>query len=245
VHRDLTFAPAIERNSGTKHPEYMWATDGGPLWCECKEAQVLQAKMSRRVARVSQAMDELVDAVSLPAGLRVDVILAAPIRNRSEERISMALGRAAERARSGQYGATEIEGEASVAIRPRQVPFDQVSGALRSYSVEVGTEAVRLDDGSSAKFSLAVDLGSEYARKARELIKNARTQLPLGEPSMVFLAGIRGERANEAAREVVSNPSCPVVSVLFWEADEPAIFIWRNGQPFDDHLLPPTRSNRT
>jgi hypothetical protein len=237
VTRALEFSPAVEVRGHTKRPEFLWHTEAGPVYCECKQGKVAESKFSRRVNKLLQCLNGVHRGFQpWDPALRLDVKFDGITTNRIEARFRDVVARAAKALRAGEYAGAVFEGEGvSAALRPRGEP-PQEKGTVMACAATVTSEPTNLADATD--LTLTVSL-SRYRRQATaELVRDARTQLPPSSIGAIFLEFdatlADGEKVNSLLRQPAYE-NTPWVSL--WDQGRLTTAHWRTGQPLDGRLL--------
>lgn len=237
VTRALEFSPAVEVRGHTKRPEFLWHTEIGAVYCECKQGKVIESDFKRRVNNLLLCLNGVYQRFKpWEPSLRLDVCFDGRTTNKIESRFRDVVARAAGALRADDYAGAVFEGEGvSAALRPRGEP-PQEKGTVMACMATVTSTPTNLAD--AADLTLTVSL-SRYRRQATaELLRDARTQLPEDGVGAIFLEFdatlADGGKVNSLLRQPVYE-NTPWVSL--WDRDRLMTAYWRSGQPLDDRLL--------
>jgi hypothetical protein len=238
VHSDLLFAPEVPRGSRVRRCDFKWTTTLGTIWAECKEASIHETKGSARLSRLGSALAAMLEDRPFEDTYRLDITLTAAVYNGAEHRLRQALAQIADLTRIGRYSESVTVGEVSAILNSRATTLPTKVEVRRMMQLQVGPTPVRVDE-HAAYFSLSIDVGGERAKRAANLIREARQQLPTDEPSVVFLSDVGSRSAAQVAAKHVNLPGRSLVWVLLWQDGQPVRAIWRPNQTFDGRLLAP------
>ena len=103
--------------------------------------------------------------------------------------------------------------------------------------VIVGTTPTRIA-AENAVLTVTRSLATTRARRVRDLVKRAKSQLPDEGPCGVFIQINGAEFAAEQLEEMIGRPAHQaIVWAETWTGMAPQHAIWRQNQPFDGRLL--------
>jgi hypothetical protein len=72
----LVFSPDVIKREKVKHPDFLWETSVGTLYCECKQASAWQRSESRLLSTISADLnDAMGDAETWPTSVRIEVLI--------------------------------------------------------------------------------------------------------------------------------------------------------------------------
>lgn len=59
IHKNITFSPQVLVNGHIKNPEFLWETELGDIYCECKQSNTLGSNISDRLRRIVDIADNV------------------------------------------------------------------------------------------------------------------------------------------------------------------------------------------
>jgi hypothetical protein len=237
VTRALEFSPPVAVRGHTKRPEFLWHTDVGAIYCECKQGKVTESKFSRRANKLLLCLNGVYQGFQpWDPALRLDVKFDGITTNKIEARFKDVVAEAAEALRAGAYTDVVFEGRGvSAALRPRGEPPHE-EGTMMAGMATVTSTPTNLAD--ACDLSLTVSM-SRYRRAATaELIRDARSQLPKGGVGAIFIEFDATWADDEKVDSLLRQPAyenTPWVSL--WDRGRLTAAHWRLGQPLDGRLL--------
>jgi hypothetical protein len=238
----LIFSPPVSVRGRFKYPDFLWETQLGRLYCECKQGDSHEGKFGSRLRRLSGALDAAYKSHEpWDSSFRLDVSLTAPATNGVERRIANVVACAFAALHVGQFCGLKFEdGEVSAVLRCREEPLSDEPDTIRTGYMTVGTEPTEVAV-KNAYFTLTMSVAKHRERATAGLLHEARRQLPLDQPGTVFIRLNGVNAAQKKLLELLAHPAyerTPWVAV--WASEIKAV--WRIGQPFDDRLLLPRKS---
>ncbi|MGH9877185.1 MAG: hypothetical protein ACRD5H_06065, partial [Nitrososphaerales archaeon] len=249
VTLSMEFSPSVRMRNGYKHPDFLWKTSLGDLFCECKSGAEFEGKFAKRF----QFLYDLVEEKYRKHGLahpkyRVDLRLDSSTKNGIEKRIETVLNEISGELRSEEIRRRVIQdGEVTAVLSLRDEPVSEEKDMLRGRTVTVRTEPtliVGAEAYKNSQFTVTMSIRKERQKLTAKLLKEARTQLPLLPfLSCVFIELGGGEAATQDLKTRLANPTysnTPWVSV--WIGGQLYTAVWRNDQPLDAGLLSATTS---
>jgi hypothetical protein len=182
------------------------------------------------------AATALADAGGLPNGVRLDIIVNGPLSPDHDKRLAELVrqvviasdGEPTEKALAGPFAAIV----ASRQTEPQRLPDSMMAGRLT-----VGTTPIQLlpENGS---LTISRSLASTRAKRVRDLVKQAKTQLPDVGPCGIFIQMNGAQSAAEQLKQMIGRPAHEaIVWAGTWTGLVPQHAIWRQDQPFDQRLL--------
>jgi hypothetical protein len=102
----LVFSPDVINREKVKHPDFLWETSVGTLYCECKQASAWQRSESRLLSTISADLnDAMGDAETWPTSVRIEVLINGLFRAGAKDQLKTVVrGQATEvRRGSGEY----------------------------------------------------------------------------------------------------------------------------------------------
>ena len=233
------FSPDVVKANGVKHPDFLWQTELGDLYCECKEAQQRERDETKRLQRLGDvASDALEDVDVWPEDLRIDIMISGSLGRNPETRLQALVRTVAFDVARGRPPKGEIVDGAFAATvmaraEPRDLPRDcQLVGRIR-----VGTKPVRVDPENSP-VTVARSLEGTRAKLVTDLVKAAKRQLPESGPAGVFVQMGGADQAAARLRETLAHPAHQgVVWACVFTDGVARHAVWQNDQCFDGRLL--------
>jgi hypothetical protein len=237
VTRAIEFSPVVAVRGHAKHPEFLWHTEVGAIYCECKQGKVTESKFSRRVNKLLQCLNSVYQGFQpWDPALRLDVKFDGITTNKIEARFKDVVAKAAEALRASAYADVIFEGQGvSAALRPRGEPPHE-EGTMMAGMATVTSTPTNLADACDLSLTVSI---SRYRRTATgELIRDARSQLPKGGVGAIFLEFdatlADGGKVDSLLRQPTYE-NTPWVSL--WDRGRLRAAHWRLGQPLDNRLL--------
>lgn len=237
VTRSLEFSPSVVVRGHTKHPEFLWHTQLGAIYCECKQGKVDESKFSRLVNKLLLCLNGVYQSFQpWDPSLRLDVKFDGRTASNIEARFKDVVAKAAKALRTSAYANVVFDGQGvSAALRPRGEP-PQEEGTVMAGMATVTSEPTNLADAADLTLSLSL---SRYQRHATaELLRDARTQLPRDGVGAIFLEFDATSADREKVDSLLRQPAyenTPWVSL--WSRGRLTAAHWRPGQPLDARLL--------
>lgn len=238
VSKSIEFSPEVVVKGKYKHPEFLWSTELGNIYCECKRGDFLESKFHRMIGRLQFALGEIYDEFKpWDPLLRLDVRFESGTTNKIGARFKNVVRQASAALRTGTYiGQVFMDDDVSAILRRRDEGLPPESESLRAGLAEVGQISKRLDEATY--LSLTMSLMKYRQAAAARLLHDARTPLPPDSVGAVCieLGGVGA--AQQKLMSLIGQPSyknTPWVSL--WVNNEFGCALWRNDQPFDDGVL--------
>ena len=237
VSLSIEFSPKVTLNKGYKYPEFLWHTELGDLFCECKRGNLNESKFHQRVRRLQSYLSEVYERYKpWDVSLRLDVRCESGTTNKIQERFKSVVAKASLALKEDTYqGRTFTEGNVSAILRRRDEPYPQERETIVTSMGEAGAIAKNLVEITYLTMTMSL---AKYRQDAvAHLLRDARTQLPPDSKSAVFI-DLGGAAAQQRLLTLLGQPNyenTPWVSI--WSHGEFVSAIWRNNQPFDNSLL--------
>jgi len=246
THQGLVFSPAISKASGVKRPDFLWETSLGDLTCECKEAGQWEQQESRTIGHLREiAVAALTEAGGLPDDLRLDITVDGPLSAAYERQLSTLVCEAVASSGGGSSARTLDRPFAGIVVS-RETDPERLPDSILAGQMTVGTKPTQLTP-QNGFLTVSRSLAATRARRVRDLVKQAKTQLPDAAPSGIFIQiGGAGSAAAQLEQMIGHPAHQTIVWAATWTGLVPQHAIWREGQPFDKRLLneqPSTRIN--
>lgn len=237
VASSLEFSPEVTVKGGRKHPDFLWRTELGDTYCECKRGNIIESKFQQRVENLRAYMSEIYERHQpWDPSLRLDVKFDKGPLPQIQAGISSVVAQAAAALRAGNYeGLTFIEGSVTGALRPKGNLAPQGRETVTTGMAQVGPVAKSLPE--VIYFTLNMSLAKYRQDAAARLLREAKTQLPATHPGAVFIELGGATTAQQKLLSLLGEPAydnIPWVSI--WAGGELLSAVWRNGQPFNDRL---------
>jgi hypothetical protein len=234
----IEFSPKVTVKGGYKYPEFLWHTELGDLFCECKRGNFLEGKLHQRISRLQSYLNEVYERYKpWDSSLRLDVRCESGTTNKIQSRFKSVVAQASAALKGGTYqGKIFTEGNVSAVLQRRDEPFPQEREAMIVSMGEVGPVAKNLVE--ITYLTLTMSLAKYRQDAVARLLRDARTQLPPDATSAVFIELGGAGAAQQRLLSLLGEPNyenTPWVSI--WSQGELAAAVWRNNQPFDDRIL--------
>ena len=239
----LRFAPPVTTKAGIKRPEFRWDTSVGRLYCECKEANDFENRAAAFTLKLADVLSNAYDGAGpWDTQLRLDLQIIGRAENGIERRIAIVVQRLAA---SGAVALPVREGEVEGILRKREEPLPPAPGTSRVARISVSaTEPVKLLDENgvvaheSATSTLTRPMAVERIRKVRDLIREARRQLPHTVPGAVFINVIASAEAVQKAQQILSQQALAnLFMIAFCSGRVVERIVWCQEGPFDAGLF--------
>lgn len=235
-HKGLHFSPAVERNGSTKRPEFLWSTDLGDIWCECKQARELTSDQGRRQERTVSTAEAVLKHHLLGGAERLDILLPTYTLNGLEARMSRVVEQAIRNRRDGIDAPVVLDGiEARIMQRDEPCAWEQRRDVVTCELAKLASTPVSVGDRSAVHMIVVMNFARARGRLAKSLISQAKKQLPTDRPCAIFLDGV-GTTASVriVEQELARNGALAWVCL---QSPYERRAVWRIGQPYDDRLL--------
>lgn len=239
VTKSVEFSPEVRVRGGSKYPDFLWHTEIGSLYCECKRGTEFENAFVNRLNRLHKVLEIAYrEYEPWDRSFRLDLSITSSAKRGVEGRIKSVVAQVSAAFRQNNSpDAVFQEGEVTGVLRRIQdhplldeLPVDTLSTG----SVTVGSQPVGIND---SHLRISISVAKHRANAAANLLREARRQLPAGSASAVFIQIGSGAFARDKIKELLVNPvysNTPWVGI--WS--EPRLeAVWRNGQPFDNRLL--------
>jgi len=242
VSLSMDFSPEVVVKGKSKYPEFLWHTELGSVYCECKKGNFLESRFHRNLAKLQLYLREIYEQYRpWDTSLRLDVRFERGTTNKIYSRFKSVVAQASAALKAGTYKNQIFrKDDVSAALRRRDEPIPQESEIIHASMAEVGPVAQSLPEATY--LSLTMSLAKYRQETVARLLQDARTQLPTGSVSLVFIElGGASAAAQQKLQTRLGGPAyknTPWVSI--WGQGEIAFAVWRNEQPFDDKLLAKT-----
>lgn len=234
----LEFSPEVAIKGGYKHPEFLWHTELGDIYCECKRANLLESAWNKKANRLLAELNTIYENYEpWDTSLRLDVRFASGTSNKIQARFKNVVAQASAALRADAYQSKEfIEGDVSAVLRSRDEPFSYEKESIIGYRGKTETVSKTLQELTF--LSLTMSLVKYRQEAVLRLLKDAKTQLPPDSNGAVFIDIGGYEAAPNKLMSLLGHPAYEYVPwVSTWDHDEMTGAVWRNNQPFGDRLL--------
>jgi hypothetical protein len=238
----LVFSPDVIKREKVKRPDFLWKTDAGDLYCECKQASAWQRSESRLLSTISADLnDAMGDAETWPGDARIEVLIHGLFRAGAKDRLRAVVRGQATEVRRGNRPARFEDDVFAVEVRDRSDYPGSLPDSLTLNSILVGAVPVNLNDPRSAYMIVSKSLGLARVKALRDLVRDAKKQLPNAGPGGVFVEIPSSvDLATEKLEEMLGQPTNQsVVWASIWTTGIPQRVVCRGDQPFDAHLMAP------
>lgn len=239
----LEFSPEVLVKDGLKYPDFLWRTDLGSLYCECKMAAEFENKFTRRLHRLCASLDAAYkDHAPWDESLRLHVSIKGFAKKGIERRLRSVVAQASAALRaSGFVDKVFQDGEVIASLRARDMSYFTSHGQSDEGEEVGGVSSVVVTDVPTglgdAYLNLEMSAVEHRAAAAASLLRRARRQLPTDRPGAVFIQLFYGKAAYTKVQALLRNRAyrnTPWVGI--WTGDK-LWAVWQKGQPFDDRLL--------
>lgn len=239
VTKSLEFSPHVIVKGNSKYPDFLWKTDLGDLYCECKRGDEFENKFTKRLNWLHGIVETAHQANGpWDPSHRLDVSIWTSAKNGVEQRINNVLVQASTAVRANRFEDKVFQdGEVSAILRFRKEMPSLQHDTIRVSSVTVGTTPTALTP-ENAHLTLTMSVAKHRERAATHLLRQARSQSPSNQPGAVFISLGGPHAAQKKLQELMVHPAyenTPWAAIWGGEIG----VVWRNGQPFDGRLLSP------
>lgn len=237
LSRRLEFSPLIQTSRGPKRPDFLWTTQRGQIYVECKQADTVESRSLKRTNSLLQTIQETYDSLTgWNDSLRLDLFISPAALNGVELR----LRRVVLKLHQDQQADRSIrDGEVLGTLRRRDELPEPLEEVITSYRMVVGPEPTRLARENS-HLSLALSVERSRQLTVARLVRDARKQLPDQGRGVgaVFVDMGREVAAGKKIQQLIGTPSyerTPLIGISVMQT--PVQLHWRTGQPFDNDLF--------
>ncbi len=237
VTSSLEFSPEVTVKGGRKHPDFLWRTELGEIYCECKRGNIIESKFQQRLENLRSFLSEIYEQHQpWDPSLRLDVKFDKGPLPQIQIGIRSVVAQASAALKAGMYeGLTFMEGSVAAVLKPKGNLASQESETVMTGMAQVVSVAKSLPE--IIYFTLTMSLAKYRQDAAARLLKEAKKQLPITRPGAVFVELGGATAAQQKLLSLLGDPAydnIPWVSI--WAGGELLSAVWRNGQPFDDRL---------
>jgi hypothetical protein len=239
ISRSIEFSPEVTIKGRAKYPDFLWDTELGDIYCECKRSDVFDSQMADLIERLRSILDRLYDE-SQPwdSTLSLDVRFDGGSTNRIEHSLRSVVEQAAAALKSGTWmDQTFQEARVSAVLRRHGESEPQEAESLVAGTIRVGGVQKNLTETA---LTITVSLKRFRQAAAKRLLRDAREQVPADSLAAIFLDLWGSEAARSKLLRLISQPSysnTPWVSG--WRGDQFSWAVWRRGQVMEERLLAP------
>jgi hypothetical protein len=238
----LTFSPDVVKREKVKHPDFLWETNVGALYCECKQANTWQRSEYRLLSQISGDLnDAMGDADTWPTSVRIEVLIHGLFRAGAKDRLKAIVREQAIAVRLGNRPRVFQDDVFTVKVRDRSVYPEALADSLTHNSILVGQVPVNLNDSRNAYMVVSKSIGLARVKALKDLVRDAKKQLPDAAPSGVFVeipssVDLAAKKLEEMLGQSANQS---LVWVSIWTAGTPHRVVCRDDQPFDGRLIVP------
>ena len=238
VHKSLYLFPEVLVGGKRKRPEFLWSTQLGEIYCECKSMSAKESELAKQVTRLMNFLEvEWREIGKWPAGTCLDVHVTSLDGNvYSDMRAAV---NSVHSSLSDQPDAQLVNEHGNVCAR--LIPSAELPPKQEGWARQARVEVNQTPREIFRNCYLALNLShrGHLQRLVRNLLADARRQIPESGPGAVFIE-IHSDPnpiAN-AILPVLENPDYErIAAALLWCGAEPAWMSHRKGQPFNTRLL--------
>jgi hypothetical protein len=239
ICQSIEFSPAIAVADKVKHPEFLWRTTLGNIYCECKQENSLNNSVKRRIQKLFNDIGVLYEKNSpWNEDYRLDIIIEHPARDGTSQILGRLIQRTALLQQTGKACETIVEGVVTIKIVKKGEPTPDVRGCIQIHRQIIGSAKAEQIIGSNALYTLTMSVMKHRLKQFTDLIRDARTQMPKDGQGAIFIDIGGSKLFEEKLHQLLSNPeyaNTPWIST--WEGDQIKIAVYRRGQPLDHRLL--------
>jgi hypothetical protein len=238
----LTFSPDVIKRERVKHPDFLWETNAGALYCECKQASSWQRSESRLLSTISADVnDAMGDADTWPTTVRIEVRIHGLFRAGAKNRLTTAVREQSSEVRRGNRPAIFHDDAFTVEVGDRSDHPEALADSLTLNSILVGQVPVDLNDPRNAYMMVSKAIGLARVKALKDLVRDAKKQLPDAGPGGVFVeipssVDLAAKKLEEMLGQSANQS---VVWASIWTAGTPRRVVCRDDQPFDASLIVP------
>lgn len=232
---DVALAP--RREDTQRRFDFTWSFRGELVHCECKRADIFENAVVGRLERLADIVDDVYrESGGWSDDLRLDVqVKAMPSAFRQ---------RLTEIVQQVNAAAVPIDGLClespglTLTARRRRERTDVPATSWRVIGCAVPPGMQRtLDDPREAHYTVEFDVRRYLTRATRELMRQARSQLPHEVDAGIFLL-LSGSPVLTEVERLLALPSFSNVTfTALWGRDHPLAAVYRQGGAFDGDLL--------
>lgn len=238
VTESIVLSPSVVSRGKRKHPDLLWRTTLGDLYCECKRENALDGAARRRVERLMSRLEAAYRAFgSWDPDSRVDVSLDASARDGVEQTFHSLLS-ALHATGPTDHSVCQASGVVRATYGSRSRTWVPAENSVRQMCIQVGNEKATSLNESNAHLTLTMSITSQRLKMLSKLVRQARQQLPDDGTGALFIAIGGGPVIQEKLEMLLSQnayESTPWASL--WRIDTPSAYVWKRGQSFDDRLI--------
>jgi hypothetical protein len=236
--RSIEFGPEVEVAGNVKHPDFLWKTMLGDLYCECKQENSADNKATKRILKLSNIVNRLYEQNGpWDTTTRVDVIVQHPAYDGTDQILERVISRAAQCHRSQTGDAEFVEGVVTVKLSKTTDALPDVAGCIQFHHRQLQPHCPEPALSTNARFTVTMSVMAHRLKQLVELVKDARSQLPRDRHGAIFI-DIGGSKIfEEKLHNMIAQPAyvnTPWISL--WERGQPLKAVIRGGQPFDHRL---------
>lgn len=232
------FSPEVYVKGRPKYPDFLWETELGKLYCECKRAEVSRSEMSRKLDRLERLVEGALKQFGpLADTFRLDVLITGPLPSNFNRVLPQLVASVVSEARvTGSEASASIDEAIAATVRSRATLPPVMPRSLRKSQVIVGTTPTRRD-ASNATYTVTLSIGGYQAGAAVKALAAARTQIPDDAVGAVFLECGSAESIKERVGQVLSDPVSHKTPWVALCSPGKTDAVYLNNQPFDERLL--------
>jgi hypothetical protein len=236
--QSLELSPDVQVGDRVKHPEFLWKTALGDIFCECKQENSADNKANRRITRLFNVADTIYESNG-PWGetCRLDVVVQHPAKDGTPRIINRVISEIAARHKAGALEGQIIDGVVSVRLSRTTDPLPAIDGCLQIHKKVLKAHCPEPALSPNAKLTVTMSVMGHRLKQLVALVKDARTQLPPNKPGAIFIdiggSKIFVDKLNELLAHL-AYANTPWISL--WERGQPLKAVIRSGQPLDHRL---------
>jgi hypothetical protein len=229
ITKTIVFGPQLTHpNGGTSHPDFLWDTEFGPLYCECKQASHFDSEFSLRAHRVAAFVGQ-----QMPTGvshLRFEFLLGK--RHGGEHAIRRLLAAALADLTAGRQWI-----DSNITLKLHQRGSERMTGGFPRMlisNVPATTSPTPLDYRGA---TYLVEVMAEHAMQTlgMNLVREARSQLTpnvVGIPIIGMPSPAAAKVLKAKLETVINDPAYERTPCIFIWAAGGVDVVWRLNQPF-------------
>lgn len=236
----LQFAPEVFVGRDVKRPDFLWRTQLGDLYCECKSGRFFETNLRQKIKSTFAILKQLYEeSAPWDPMFRLEISLASTRTNKIQDQFTGAVQEAQREDRRGAQDGWHLHlSNVQARFMRREAPFKQDSETIVMGLAQVDPTPRSVVEASY--LSLAMPVGGFWHRWIKRMLVEARRQLPPDSQGAIFIEFNAEKTVRAKLQGLVSQLSyarTPWVSL--WQQGEFRFAIWRDGQPFDARLLLP------